>query len=204
MLLQPDIRQTSKKENAKASKDAPQRSSPSRTCTGGNHGGHFATIGGYWHVKTITDAPTSPDSTLRFALGFVLIRQTVTSVTSLQDTGNSIRPMDKRQIQHLKTRLELRRHELRLSIGNQLQYARKTEPEPDVMDRATSAYEKESVLQRSNEEQQLLGMVESALRRFRDGSFGQCESCGKEIGVKRLAAVPWTRYCIQCQEDFER
>jgi DnaK suppressor protein len=112
--------------------------------------------------------------------------------------------MDKRQIQHLKTRLELRRHELRLSIGNQLQYARKTEPEPDVMDRATNAYEKESVLQRSNEEQQLLGMVESALRRFRDGSFGRCESCGKDIGVKRLAAVPWARYCIKCQKNVER
>jgi DnaK suppressor protein len=112
--------------------------------------------------------------------------------------------MDKRQIQRFKTRLEFRRHELRLSIGNQLQYARKTEPEPDAMDRANDAYEKESVLQRSNEEQQLLGMVVSALRRIGDGSFAKCQSCGKEIGEKRLEAVPWTPYCIQCQEDFER
>jgi DnaK suppressor protein len=112
--------------------------------------------------------------------------------------------MDQRQIQRFKTRLELRQQELRLSIEDQRQYARKTEPEPDVLDQATSAYEKESVLQRSNDEQQLLGMVESALRRIRDGGFGQCQHCGKDIDGNRLAAVPWTRYCIQCQEDFER
>jgi DnaK suppressor protein len=119
------------------------------------------------------------------------------------DKGNNIHPMDRQQIQRLKTRLELHRQELRLSIEHQWQYARKAEPEPDVLDQATSSYDKESVLKRSNEEQ-LLGMIESALRRIPDGSFGQCQSCGKEIDGRRLAAVPWTRYCIQCQEDFER
>jgi DnaK suppressor protein len=112
--------------------------------------------------------------------------------------------MDKRQIQRFKTRLELHQQELRRSIEHQRQYARKTEAEADVLDRAISTYEKESVLQRNNEELQLLGMVESALRRIRADSFGQCLSCGKEIDGGRLAAVPWTRYCIQCQEDFER
>ena len=112
--------------------------------------------------------------------------------------------MDKRQIQRFKTRLELHQQELLRHIGHQRQYTRKTETEADVLDRATSTYEKESVLQRSNEEMQLLGMVESALRRIRDGGFGQCQHCGKDIDGNRLAAVPWTRYCIQCQEDFER
>jgi DnaK suppressor protein len=112
--------------------------------------------------------------------------------------------MDQRHIQRFKTRLEIRQHELRVSIQHQLRYARKTEPEPDAMDRATNACEQESVLQRSNEEQQLLGMVESALGRIRDGSFGQCLCCRDEIDRKRLEAVPWTPYCIQCQEDFER
>jgi DnaK suppressor protein len=112
--------------------------------------------------------------------------------------------MDKRQIERLKTRLEFRRHELQLSIRSQLQYARKTEPEPDAMDRATNEYEKESVFQRSNGEKQLLGMVESALRRIGDGSFAKCQSCGNEIDGTRLEAVPWTPHCIQCQEAFEQ
>jgi RNA polymerase-binding transcription factor DksA len=47
-------------------------------------------------------------------------------------------------------------------------------------------------------------IVETTLGRFRDGSFGQCVSCGNEIGQARLEAVPWTPYRIQCQEAFER
>jgi len=111
--------------------------------------------------------------------------------------------MDRQQIKRLQTRLELHRQELRLNIEHQRQYARKAEPEPDVLDQATSSYDKESVLKRSSDEQQLLGMIESALSRIRDGSFGECQHCGKDIDGKRLAAVPWTRYCIQCQQDFE-
>lgn len=117
---------------------------------------------------------------------------------------HSLHLMDRRQIQRFKMRLDVRQHELRLTIEHQLQYARRAEPEPDTMDQATSGYEKESLLQRSNQEQQLLRAVESALGRIRDGSFGQCVSCHNEIDRKRLEAVPWTQYCIQCQEDFER
>lgn len=112
--------------------------------------------------------------------------------------------MDRRQIQRFKTRLEIRQHELRVSIEHQLKHVRMVEPEPDAVDQANSGLEKESLLQRGREEQQLLRVVESALGRIRDGSFGQCSSCGNEIGEARLEAVPWTPYCIQCQEDFER
>lgn len=117
---------------------------------------------------------------------------------------NSIDCMDGRQMQRFKTLLEIRQDELRLSIEHQLQYARRAEPEPDTLDQATTGYDKESSLQRSNTEQHLLRMVDSALGRIWDGSFGQCLSCGNEIDGRRLQAVPWTRYCIQCQENFER
>jgi DnaK suppressor protein len=112
--------------------------------------------------------------------------------------------MGRRQIQRLKTRLEVHYQELRRTIEHQRQYARRAEREPDAMDQATSGYEKESSLHKSNRELALLWMVESALSRIRDGSFGQCVSCRNEIDKKRLDAVPWTQYCIQCQEDFER
>ena len=112
--------------------------------------------------------------------------------------------MDNRQIQRFKTRLEIRKHELRVTIEHQLKNARMVEPEPDAVDQAYRELDKESLLQRGNQEQQLLRMVESALGRIGDGSFGQCVSCRNEIDSKRLEAVPWTLYCIQCQEDFER
>jgi len=47
-------------------------------------------------------------------------------------------------------------------------------------------------------------MVDGELARLRQGSFGECVSCGKEINAKRLEAVPWTRHCIECQEKAEQ
>lgn len=46
--------------------------------------------------------------------------------------------------------------------------------------------------------------IESALQRIHDGTFGFCEETGKEIGVKRLMAVPYARYCIQVQQSKEQ
>ena len=47
-------------------------------------------------------------------------------------------------------------------------------------------------------------LVDGALARLREGTFGECVSCGKEINAKRLEAVPWTRHCIECQEKAEQ
>jgi DnaK suppressor protein len=112
--------------------------------------------------------------------------------------------MNAQRMRRLKTLLEIRQHELRLSIEHHQQYARGVEPEPDTVDQAASRSEKESLLQRSNQEQQLLRAIDSALGRIRDGTYGKCLSCGKQIDGNRLAAVPWTPYCIPCEEAFER
>jgi DnaK suppressor protein len=50
----------------------------------------------------------------------------------------------------------------------------------------------------------LLRNVRGALRRIQDGTFGVCLHCEEDISPKRLAAVPWTAYCIQCQELADR
>jgi DnaK suppressor protein len=50
------------------------------------------------------------------------------------------------------------------------------------------------------QERGLLMMVEAAISRIDDGSFGSCLHCGQEITLARLNAVPWSRYCITCQE----
>jgi DnaK suppressor protein len=46
--------------------------------------------------------------------------------------------------------------------------------------------------------------VDSALARIKDGTYGECNSCHEELQQKRLEAVPWTRYCITCQEKTEQ
>ena len=119
-------------------------------------------------------------------------------------TRHSIDRMNAQQMQRLKTLLEVRQHELRLRIEHHQQYARRVEPESDAVDQAASGSEKESLLQGSSREQQLLRAIDLALGRIQDGTYGKCLSCGKEIGGKRLAAVPWTPCCIQCEENFEQ
>ena len=45
-----------------------------------------------------------------------------------------------------------------------------------------------------------LRRVDAALKRIEDGEFGICLECEEPISPKRLAAVPWATYCLQCQE----
>jgi DnaK suppressor protein len=46
--------------------------------------------------------------------------------------------------------------------------------------------------------------VRAAIFRIHEGSFGKCQQCDEDIHAKRLAAVPWTPFCIRCQEAFDR
>jgi RNA polymerase-binding protein DksA len=49
-----------------------------------------------------------------------------------------------------------------------------------------------------------LGLVEAALGRIDDGTFGTCQRCGKPIAAERLEALPWAAYCIACQREVGR
>ena len=114
--------------------------------------------------------------------------------------------MDKKKIETFKKRLETRQQDLRRTVSRTQADGRSADEDTaqDIADRAASSYTKEFLFHQSNSERQLLQMVESALDRIKDGNFGQCISCGQEINPKRLEAVPWTRYCIQCQEKMEQ
>lgn len=83
-----------------------------------------------------------------------------------------------------------------------------TDPNPeygrDDGDRANASQAKEMTWLRTAQERGLLELIDSALSRIQDGTFGECLHCGQEIGAKRLAAIPWTRYCITCQELLEQ
>jgi DnaK suppressor protein len=46
--------------------------------------------------------------------------------------------------------------------------------------------------------------VLTAIRRIEEGNFGICQECDEDIHPRRLAAVPWAAYCIQCQEAVDR
>jgi DnaK suppressor protein len=114
--------------------------------------------------------------------------------------------MDKKKLEQIRKRLETRQQELRRNVSRTAQDGRSADEDTaqDIADRAASSYNKEFLFHQSNNERQLLVMVEGALERIRQGTFGECISCGKEINPKRLEAVPWTRHCIECQEKLEQ
>jgi DnaK suppressor protein len=114
--------------------------------------------------------------------------------------------LSKRQIEELKTKLENWQAWFRASAGQITKEGRAILDDSalDVADRAINASTKEFLFLRAQERHRLLQAVGEALQRIREGRFGQCAACGGPISVKRLEAVPWTPYCVVCQEKLER
>jgi len=46
-----------------------------------------------------------------------------------------------------------------------------------------------------------LSLIEAALQRIKDGTYGICAHCEEPISAQRLRAVPWAKYCIQCEDS---
>jgi len=113
--------------------------------------------------------------------------------------------MDKKRVDYYKKKLAARREELLRTIARTQQEGREADEDPtvDLADKAANSYTKEFLFGQTHNERSLLQLVDDALARIRENSFGDCVSCHQELQQKRLEAVPWTRYCITCQEKKE-
>jgi DnaK suppressor protein len=74
---------------------------------------------------------------------------------------------------------------------------------PDSLDRIQHATEREMVIRRIELDFNRVQSVRSALQRIADGTYGTCFRCDSEIPAKRLKAVPWTAYCLDCQSSAD-
>jgi len=72
-----------------------------------------------------------------------------------------------------------------------------------MADVATDHYDREFSLGIATTEQRLIYEIDEALKRIEDGSFGVCFTCDRPIGSKRLAIVPYAKFCINCQQKEE-
>jgi DnaK suppressor protein len=75
---------------------------------------------------------------------------------------------------------------------------------PDPVDLAVRNYSKNLMLAVSENESRQLTLIDEALTRLEDKEYGPCQNCDKDINAKRLAAIPWARYCLDCQELLEQ
>ena len=75
---------------------------------------------------------------------------------------------------------------------------------PDSGDVAAYSYSKEVLMGLGENERIKLRLVEEALAKIDEGTYGVCERCEEVIPVKRLELLPFTCYCVQCQTELER
>lgn len=111
---------------------------------------------------------------------------------------NNHEPLRKKLVEHQQQILSLYEHDLR--VGQEAS----DEGTEDIVDRANNSYNREFMFALSDTERQTLVEIERALERLDSGDYGSCANCSTEIAKARLRAVPWARYCIDCQELVEQ
>lgn len=70
---------------------------------------------------------------------------------------------------------------------------------PDPNDRATQESEFSLELRTRDRERKLIKKIDEALTSIDGDDYGFCETCGVEIGVRRLEARPTATQCIDCK-----
>ena len=70
---------------------------------------------------------------------------------------------------------------------------------PDPNDRATQEEEFSLELRARDRERKLIKKIEEAVQKIDAGEYGYCDSCGVEIGIRRLEARPTANLCIDCK-----
>jgi DnaK suppressor protein len=112
--------------------------------------------------------------------------------------ANNSDPYRKKLVEHQQQILSLYEHDLK--VGQQAS----DEGTEDIVDRANNSYNREFMFALSDAERQILLEIEDALKRLDAGDFGVCSNCQIEIAKARLRALPWAKYCVDCQEQAER
>ena len=69
---------------------------------------------------------------------------------------------------------------------------------------ATQVFEQQRDLALRDRATQHLALVDAALARLDEGTYGTCLRCGKPIARERLEALPWAAHCISCQAEIDR
>lgn len=108
-------------------------------------------------------------------------------------------------VRRLEEKLRQQQALLERSMLTAVEQGRQTSADvtQDVADQAVSSYQKELLFTQGTNGHTQLSQIRRALERIDEGNYGDCLQCGNTIGAKRLEAVPWAPYCIDCQEKIE-
>ncbi len=112
--------------------------------------------------------------------------------------------MDDKKLEFFRKELEQKKREILDEAGKTMsEMTDQTSNVPDPNDRATIESGRSFELRIRDRERKLLNKIDEALVRIDEGTFGICEACDEEIGIKRLEARPVTTLCIDCKTAQE-
>ncbi|MCG6201029.1 RNA polymerase-binding protein DksA [Psychromonas antarctica] len=108
--------------------------------------------------------------------------------------------MDQAQREHFTQILGAWRTQLREEVDRTVDHMKDEAANfPDPIDRATQEEEFSLELRARDRERRLIKKITKTLKKIEEDDFGFCESCGVEIGIRRLEARPTADLCIDCK-----
>jgi DnaK suppressor protein len=70
----------------------------------------------------------------------------------------------------------------------------------DALDEVQNAAARDFAIRQLESQSSRFRNIKAALQRIEEGTYGECVHCQASISSKRLKAVPWTPYCLDCQD----
>ncbi|MCQ8103995.1 RNA polymerase-binding protein DksA [Methylomonas sp. SURF-2] len=108
--------------------------------------------------------------------------------------------MNEAQLQHFTNILNKWKSELMEEVDRTVHHMQDDAANfPDPNDRATQESEFSLELRTRDRERKLIKKIEESLKNIESGDYGYCETCGVEIGIRRLEARPTATLCIDCK-----
>jgi len=107
--------------------------------------------------------------------------------------------MNDSQILHFQRILKAWRNQLKYEVGSTIYMQDEASNFPDMVDRATQEEEFSIELRNRDREIKIIKKIENTMKKLEEKNFGYCESCGIEIGIRRLEARPTADLCIDCK-----
>jgi DnaK suppressor protein len=114
--------------------------------------------------------------------------------------------MNKKDMEKYRRLLEEKKAALSAEIAKTRSAEEETTEEStqDIADKAVSSYTREFLYSLTDGERHTLLHIDDAIGRIEDSTYGFCMNCGVAMTEKRLNAVPWAPYCLDCQELSEK
>jgi len=114
--------------------------------------------------------------------------------------------LTKKELEKYRRLLEEKKNGLSADLAKARDAEEETTEEAtqDIADKAVSSYTREFLYSLSDGDRTTLLQIDEALARIDVGTYGACGNCASPMAEKRLMAVPWTPYCVDCQELAEK